>query len=258
MKILITGGRGYLAKALYDSLSRKYQVTIITRDDFDLTDFSSASNWFSDKFFDVVIHTAITGGSRLQQDDISVLDTNLKMYYNLLNNRSHFHRFINIGSGAELYLSDTPYGLSKRIIMKSIFEKDNFYNVRVFAVFDENEQSSRFIKGNLERYIKKKPMMLHYNKVMDFFYMQDFIKVIEYYINTLNPPKEFDCTYEHSISLNELADVINNLADYKVDIRIESLAKVQDYKGVYTNLGIHYVGLFSGIKQVYDNLLCEI
>jgi hypothetical protein len=68
------------------------------------------------------------------------------MYYNLLENKEHFGKLINIGSGAEVLSLDTPYGLSKNIIYNSILNTDNFYNLRVFAVFDNNELDRRFIK----------------------------------------------------------------------------------------------------------------
>ena len=37
MKILITGGSGYIAKSLNCSLKEKYDITIISRKDLDLT-----------------------------------------------------------------------------------------------------------------------------------------------------------------------------------------------------------------------------
>ena len=37
MKILITGTNGYIGKSLYNALKDKYEVTTITRQDFDLT-----------------------------------------------------------------------------------------------------------------------------------------------------------------------------------------------------------------------------
>ena len=38
LKILITGGNGYVAKSLYNAYKDVYDVTSITRKDFDLTD----------------------------------------------------------------------------------------------------------------------------------------------------------------------------------------------------------------------------
>lgn len=39
MKILITGGSGYIAKGLYAGLKSLHNVTCITRSDFDLTNY---------------------------------------------------------------------------------------------------------------------------------------------------------------------------------------------------------------------------
>ena len=46
MKILITGGNGYIAKALAKGLSQ-YNITSITRQDFDLTDRESTNKWMN-------------------------------------------------------------------------------------------------------------------------------------------------------------------------------------------------------------------
>ena len=58
-RILITGGNGYIASSLYSELSDIYNITLLTRNDFDLTDSVATKNWFADKQFDVIIHTAI-------------------------------------------------------------------------------------------------------------------------------------------------------------------------------------------------------
>ena len=169
-KILITGGNGYIAKSLYNTLKNKYDVISITRQDFDLTDQFETSKYFSNKYFDVVIHCAVSGGSRLKQETWRDMDDNLKMYYNLLNCKNKFGKLIHFGSGAETNAPETPYGISKRIIANSISEIDNFYNIKIFALFDENELDTRFIKGNIKRYINKESMIIHQDKYMDFFY----------------------------------------------------------------------------------------
>lgn len=259
MNILITGGNGYIAQSIYKHLKDLYSITLVNRSMFDLTDAGKVAEWFDDKFFDVVIHTAIAGGSRLKPEDASVIDLNLKMYYNLLDNKQHFSRFINIGSGAELYATHTPYGLSKQVIRTSLLEKDEFYNIRVFAVFDENELSTRFIKANILRYINKEPIMIFGDKRMDFFYMNDFVKVISHYINTKTDlAKEFDCTYDHSYSLSEIASLINSLDSYHVDITTTTSEHAVNYIGTYANTaGLSFDGLHVGIQNVYRNLLCK-
>ena len=252
-QILITGGNGYIAKSLYNSLKNKYNIICITRQDFDLTDSSETLKYFSNEYFDIVIHCAVSGGSRLKPDNWKDMDNNLKMYYNLLNCKNNFSKLIHFGSGAETNAPESPYGLSKRIITNSISEQENFYNIKIFAVFDENELNTRFIKGNIRRYINKEPIIIHQDKHMDFFYIKDLISLVDHYINSNNLPKQIDCSYDKLYTLSNIANIINSLDDYKVDIKIEQKGMSSSYCGV-TNGVIDFIGLEQGIKEVYNKL----
>lgn len=253
MKILITGTNGYIGKSLYNALKDKHEVATITRDKCDLTNSKDVNFYFLDTWFDIVIHCAASGISNPKEVNWNIMDNNLKMYYNLLSNQNHFNKFIHFGSGAETYISNTPYGLSKKVINNSITTKNNFYNLRVFSVFDENELDTRFIKANIKRYINKEPIIIHQNRQIDFIYMPDLIKLVEYYINN-EGPKEINCNYNKTSTLKEIANIINNLNDYKVELKIEQENFGDDYIGNYLHLGIDFIGLKQGIIETYNKL----
>jgi len=259
MRILITGANGYIGKSLRSALRDKHFVTAITRKELELTDAVAVKEFFSKSpFFDIVIHCAVAGGSRLTKDDWNVMDKNLTMYYNLLANRLRFGKFIHFGSGAETYMGSEPYGYSKKVIAKSILNQDNFYNLKIFGVFDENELDTRFIKANIKRYIKKEPMQIYQEKAMDFFYMQDLIKVVNYYITEKDLPKEFDCVYNNVNTLVLVANMINSLDEYKVEINTLLPEWDSSYISLYrTHLPIEFIGLEEGIKNVYKKLKNE-
>ena len=252
-RILITGKNGYIAKGLANKLKEKHSIIGIGRDDFDLTDREATNKWFKDKYFDVIIHTAISGGNRLKQEDGEVFFKNLSMFYNLLSNQDKFTQLISFGSGAELGYPTDPYGLSKDIINRIIQNETKLNNIRIFAVFDENELDRRFITPNIKRYINKQPLILHQNKLMDFFYMEDLVSIVEYII--FNPQvKEIDCTYPLSYSLYDIAFLINELSDYKCEIKVEQKGLGKHYTGEYINLNIPFIGLEKAIKQIYEKL----
>ena len=256
MRILITGANGYVGKSLYNALKDKYDITAITRNSFDLTDSIAMSKFFQSRYpFDIVLHCAVAGATNPRDENWDVADSNLIMYYNLLKFKQYYSKLIHFGSGAETYLPSTPYGYSKKVIAKSILNQDNFYNIKIFGVFDENELDTRFIKANIKRYINKEPIKINEVKFMDFFYMQDLIKVVDYYINEENPPKEFDCVYsEKSYTLFGLACLINKLDDYEVEIAYGDKIG-DDYLSKYrTPLPIELIGLEQGIKNVYNKL----
>lgn len=255
MKILITGGNGYIAKSLYSALCDDYDITKITREDFDLTCSKSTEEFFCDKFFDVVIHTAVVGGHRLRKDDDSIIKDNLLMYRNLLNHEDKFTKFISFGSGAELDNPTTPYGISKQVIAQHMMLKPNFLNLRVFAVFDENELETRFIKSNVLRYIDQEDMIVHQDRYMDFFYMADLVSLVNYHLTKdewlFN---EIDCVYLVKYKLTDIARMINQISKYKVNIDILNAEEGDPYVGVWRGLPIKLVGLEQGIKNVYSKL----
>lgn len=259
MRILITGANGYIGKSLHTALKDKYDVTAITRSSFDLTDAVAMFKFFQSRpNFDVVLHCAIAGASNPRSEDWSIMDNNLRIYYNLLQHKDHFTRLIHFGSGAETYLPSTPYGYSKKVIAKSILNQDNFYNLKIFGVFDENELDTRFIKANILRYIKKEPMQIHQEKAMDFFYTQDLIKVVNYYITEKDLSKEFDCVYNDVNTLVLVANMINSLDEYKVEINALLPEWDSSYISLYrTYLPIEFTGLKEGIKNVYNKLKNE-
>lgn len=257
LNVLITGGNGYVGKSLSSYLSNNHRVTSISRKDFDLSNSSDTVHWFGTRYFDVVIHTAISGGNRLQSDGMDVLDNNLRMYYNLLENRVSYGRLINLGSGAEILKKDSIYGLSKRVIRTSLLGQEDFYNIRIYGLFDENELPTRFIKFNVKNYIAKSPMNIIQDRHMDFFYMQDFYKVIDHYLDTPSVPKEYDCCYETSPALSDITTFINSLDEHTVEVLVTTPFLAEHYSAEYprTLLPLKFVGLEQGIHNVYNTMV---
>lgn len=261
-RILITGANGYIANSLNNTLSANYDITCISRTNFDLTDSAALNNFFyTNKPFDTVIHCAVKGGNRLVKDDYSIMDINLTMYYNLLQHQGlHYNKLIHFGSGAEVLWYDKPYGLSKNIIAKSSKDRPHCYNIRIYGLFDDKELDRRFIKSNIKRYLNKQPMIIHQDKEMDFFYMKDLITLVEFYLNNDNLVKEIECRYNNTYLLSEIASIINECGDYRSEIFIEDKIKAEPYKGregVPQEYNLSLLGLEKGIKETYNKIYEE-
>ena len=269
LKVLITGCNGYIARNLAESLT-SYDLTLTNRENLNLLDHSQVKNFFADKYFDVVIHTATSGGSRLKEDGTEVFYENCLMHQNILENSQFFDKYISFGSGAELdrrYDIDhsvdikssfpiDPYGMSKNFILKSGLLYPSFHNIRIFNVFNEDELSTRMIKANIINYINKKPIVIHQDKWMDFFYLNDLCKVLKFVIDSNSPQKIINCSYKEKYKLSTIAEIINQLSSYKVDILIESNSFGLNYYGDY-NLHLFDMdlsGLHLGITNTYNKL----
>ena len=142
-KILITGKSGYIATQLKKYFCNKYEITTIGREDFCIEDEQECEKFFNKSYYDAVIHTAIVGGSRFYPDDMDCLKSNINIFLNILNNKNNFGKLINFGSGAQFNLIPKYYGLSKKLINSFIKENSNFYDLRIYGVFNENEIDTR-------------------------------------------------------------------------------------------------------------------
>ena len=259
MKILITGGNGYIAKSIYSALCKKHDVTLVTKNDLNLTYRYKVEHYFSNKYFDLIIHTAVSGGNRLFQDGPNVVSSNLLMYDNLMRCRDKFNRLIHFGSGAE-DKADGYYGFSKRIINQLMKLDSKSVNVKIYAVFDENESDTRFIKSNILKYINQKDMIIHQDKKMDFFYMKDLISLVEWLINQHEEEfsiQEINCSYLEKITLTQITGMINLLDNHKVDIIIEDKIEGTGYCDTHPIMPFKLIGLEEGIKETYNILKCN-
>ena len=101
MRILITGGKGFLATHLAKKLKTSHEVQIVDREDFDHSNREEVEKWFENRYYDVVIHTAMQGGRRHIPEDDNVFLNNLKMYLNIASQQDKFRYLFNFTSGAD-------------------------------------------------------------------------------------------------------------------------------------------------------------
>lgn len=265
MKVLITGN-GYIANRFETILKDEYDITKLTRKDVDLCDTESVNEWFYDKYFDVVIHTAIRGGSRLIVDDYSVISDNITMFFNLVSHSDKFKRLINLGSGAEINNPYSPYGFSKKTIHDYVTASPYMNSIRIYGVFDENELDSRFIKSNIQRYINKKPMVIHNDIYFDFIYMADLVELVKVYVNSNDILPDVSASYPTKRKLTYVASIINEQSDYTVDVDVHfkyNEHDVSDYScpcdyvvNLKNELNLsNMIGLEDGIRETYKKIL---
>ena len=166
--ILKTGSNGYIARNIAARLT-DYHVTLTDRTNLNPLHSDEVDKFFEGKYFDVVLHTAIKGGTRLSPDEPDFVYQNCLMHFNILKNHKCYGKYISFGSGAELdratdinedsdYLNPLPkdpYGMSKILIAKSGETFEKFYNIRIFNIFSKDELPTRMIKGNILRYINR-------------------------------------------------------------------------------------------------------
>jgi len=269
MNILITGSNGFIGRNLSKQLSGQYgyNITELHRGNCDLLDTESVDNFFrnSNKTYDLVLHTAVEGGRRTKIDSSDIVYKNLLMLYNLLSYQQYYQCIISFGSGAELdrrydindhAINRYPidyYGLSKSVIDKLCSSEPKLCNFRIFNCFGIDENDDRMIKSNIIRYLNKQDIIIHQNRKMDFFYINDLSLLIHSLIDANSIPKIYDCCYHKKYTLYDIAEIINNCDKHKVKITIENEQSAKDYYGISAKINMNYTGLEQAIQIIYNH-----
>jgi nucleoside-diphosphate-sugar epimerase len=291
MKILVTGAHGFLGSSLVNYFERlnslihqnpqlydynQLKIIPLSRKELDLTDKQQVDDFFQNNQIDVVLNTSALGGKRKITDTSDIVYQNILMFENLARHNDKFKFMINFGTGAELdrdkgfdnaveneVINRVPldyYGFSKNIIAKRIIDLNtNIHNFRIFNVFSELETIDRFIKSNILNYKNKESIIIHQDRYFDFFWMHDIIQVIYFYIQNYNDnlPKTLNMIYKDKKTLSDIASFINTLGSHEVPIEIVTNTFGSSYTGDGTqldSLGIKFLGLEMGIKEMYLNL----
>jgi nucleoside-diphosphate-sugar epimerase len=268
IRILFTGHKGFLGRELLPHVDRNYQVFVYEND---LCNFTELEKFANNKGITHVIHAATRGGRRLVADTTNVLLNNLMATLNVFrlqkktlsfcSGKIYNYAFPISGPDEITFRNGAPedyYGLSKYLIRNMSLQYPQVILMRFFNCFGLNENPNRFIKSNLERYIRREPMVIHNNLVMDFFYSLDLIPLISRWIDEIYLPKELNLVYEQKYQLSEICSLINQLNDYDVPIIIESAEYGKNYFGDGTNLqklNIGLLGLKYGLNSVYTEML---
>ena len=252
-KLLITGANGYIARNIIKAFKGIYDIENITHTSCDLTLKYNVDNFFQSKYFDCVIHTAIQGGRRTKEDSKDIVFNNTLMFMNLMDNKGSFGKFINLGSGAEIYAPTTPYGLSKKLIYQIGRQYPEFVSLRIFNVFNEDEAPDRMIYNNIVNHISYKSLHVHQNRYMDFFSMEDFLKVLEYTIE-METDNCINCCYDKKYTLNDIIDIINRRESVLRQVTIDKPGIGSAYIGKSNLPLLDYTGLVLSIDKMYNKI----
>ena len=279
MRILITGGNGYIARNLKRLFENKgYIILAPSHQELDVTNLKLLHEYVEINNPDAIIHAAIKGGKRTQKDTYEDFASNITMFENIMKIIDNRPTII-YGSGAEfdrrkeikseledIVLDSWPidlYGLAKNIITRRIImkEKGNVHILRLFGCFNHDEYNDRFIKSSILNVKQGNPIIIHENKEMDFFYMDDLFTVTEYIITNSSPiyDKDLNLVYYKKYTLLKIADlIVKNMKSCNPIIKLQSRDYGKSYSGngeKLLNKNLPLIGLEEGIIQTIKSLL---
>lgn len=244
--LLILGANGFVGKNLVESFEKKYKILKPSRKELDLKDQKAVSKFFKNNKIDVVINAAVIGGSRTEEHEDSALRNNLRIFFNLLSNKKYYKKMIHLGSGGEYdkrrsmakikeeqideQIPVDDYGLFKYTCSKVIENTENIVSLRIFGLFGKYEDYRyRFISNAICRNILEMPITVNQDVYFDYVYIDDFVKIVDYFINNKVKYKFYNIGTGKRINLLTIAKKINEVADKKSKIVVKKNGLNNEY-----------------------------
>lgn len=274
-KILLTGGSGFIGRNIKESfLSEKYVIISPSSKELNLADDRHVTEFFNNKFFDVVLHCAAKPAHRNAKDKTGIFETNTKMFQNLVKRKDNYKKFINFSSGAVYDQSknislvketDFPdsqpsddYGAYKYNEQKQVENLENFLNLNLFGVFGKYEDwEIRFISNAICKTLFDMPITLRQNRRFSYLFIDDLMPILEFFIENDTKYKSYNIVPSQTAELLEIADIVRDLSKSKKEILLSQEGFGLDYTADNARLlkefeNAQFTSLKSAIAKLYE------
>lgn len=289
MKILITGGKGFLGSYLLKKLSsiNGLKLYLYLReidpdldDDFEQITPNDIELFFDKIDLDLVLHCA-TKYDRDPVDYYQCFSSNLLLPLNLLNLsiKNNVKNFINIDSFFSYSKNNNSkrlpfYKLSKTQFLdwsKQIvkYKSINFINIKLFHLYGHEINSDKFIPSLFDRLMKNERIELSSCKeIRNFLYISDAVNSICHLIkNNLQfikePFTDFHLAHENSYSIKDVVMFLKKITSSSSEIIFDAIPDNDDsfvtydeHISLFKFINYHpKFDLYAGLDDIYRKLI---
>jgi len=275
MRLLLTGAGGFIGRNLKEHLAHSHTILSPRSAELDLLNAAASRDYFATHPVDFIIHCAARGGVRGVADAATVESDNLLMFQNLLRYKPATARMIIFGSGAQYDrqrdLANVPeselgkhiprelYGRAKMRMAQQALQRDDVLCLVIFGCYGRYEKQSRFPTYSVLQNLRRQPITINQNVFFDYLYITDLCRITEHFLDRWPSSKVINITPDKSISLLELAEIVNEASGFESPIHVVNPEFNFQYTGENALLheelpGLHFTEYRTGIIGLRSTL----
>lgn len=274
MRILLTGGSGFIGQNLARQLSQRHEVLLPMHVELDLTNATAVRSYLAANPVNAVVHNAAKTGYGNASDGSGILDSALRMMLGLVREHGRYERLILIGSGAvydpsralvrvaEDALSDTvpqdSYALAKYAVACLAEPLDFVVELRPFGVYGPGEDYAiRFISNAICRALFDLPITLHRDRRLSYLWVEDLGPVVEHFLyEGRSRQAAYNVVPNEVVSLRWLADLVLDVSGKHLPVIVAEQAEAPEYTGSNERLlrelrGLRFTSIEDGVARLY-------
>ena len=207
MRVCVLGAHGFIGK----NLCRGTSWFGVTRGDVNLLNQEDVQKYFDTHTYDVVIHCAVVGGSRLEKDASDVLYKNILMFENVASVFKGKMLYFSSGAALRGNPPTDPYGLSKWLVDRRIETIPNAHSLRIWGCYGPGELPTRFSAVCA----RDGHVVIERDRYFDFIDVEDVRRIVCEYVRGERTDKEYDLAYPEKLLLSQWAEKFGAIWEVK-------------------------------------------
>ena len=274
MKVLVTGGSGFIGKAFIKKYRNKFDIVAPTHEQMDLKDARAIDKFFGAHKFDELIQNIV-----VFSNDLSAIEVdNLIMFKNIqyMSIAHGVKKLIIVGEGSEFdrnkpiidvtedmigrTIPVDGYGLGKYLINVLAAKDKITTNLRVFSVYGAggSREISKIVTAGARG---KKSIVIDRDRTVSGIYIDDVTRVIAEFLRGDIPMGDYNLVSGDKTSYLAVAKQVKRLVRKDggdIEIRIKREGSDLEYTAsnvkLMSVLPMKFTSFGAGVKKMYEEL----